>query len=210
MTPKWIHLTRMRANWEIISFLHKSLTIITREETQVFRQMGIRMRNFTRILSTLWTLLDIVTFQRMWTIIQTFTVRARISAIRNSHYHRILRLMEVVGRMPTQICSSIELWGDSKELQIIKSLSIVPWAQWKPCLLKMTSWIPFKSIIIRTKLKLTLMVPTSKCLVEHKSLLWSRPRIFLSLFHKWGPKTHKIKFIGLAQSHIMIICKDQW
>ena len=37
--------------------------------------------------------------------------------------------MEVVGRMPTLMSNSIGLLEDFKELPIIKSLSIVPWAQ---------------------------------------------------------------------------------
>jgi len=37
--------------------------------------------------------------------------------------------MEVVVRMPTLMCNSIGLLEDFKELRIIKSLSIVPWAQ---------------------------------------------------------------------------------
>ena len=146
--------------------------------------METHMRNFTQILSTLWTLLDIAMFPQMLTITQTFTVRVRISAIKNSQCRRILLLMVVVDRMPTLMCNSIGLWEVCKELLPTQSLSIVPWAQWKPCPHKMTSWIPFKSIIIWTKLKPTHKGEhTSKCLVEHKSHLWSRPQIFLFLYH---------------------------
>ena len=211
-TPKWIHLTPMKASCETTSFHHRSLTIITREGTQVFRRMVKRMRNFTRILNTLWTLLDIVMFQQMWTITQTSIAPARISATRNSHYHKILRLMAVVDKTLTRMCNSIGLLEDCKEHLLIQSHKIVLWAQWKPCLLKMNSWIPFKSIIIQiqTKLKLTRMEPTSKCLAEHKNHLLLSPLTFRCLLHNWVPKILKIKFTGPVLWLVVISCKGLW
>ena len=161
-------LTPVRANSETRYSRLRKQTILT-SELPIWRPKT----RYTLIQSRLWILSDRVTCQPMLTIIQTI----RITVLRKTCNPRTpldITLIIVIKTL-IQTCSSIVRCEVSRVLPrvIIQSRWIARWGQWKrPWFHLKTSWIPYRSITIRIKLKRIRMDPiiiTSRCQEGHKS-----------------------------------------